>query len=505
MRQPIPLILEPGLYTDDAGLIVQKRWEDGYNVRFVRGLPELIGGWQQYLTGTLTGTCRAIRPWRDLSGNHWTAYGTHSKLMVEKGNTISDITPSGLTAGLVSATTLSSTAWGAGTWGSGPWGGSSTAYGYNQPRIWSLDTWGEDLVATTSDTNIVYVWDASVGTGTAATAITGAPTASWLFVSDEDRHLVLLGAGGDPLLVQWSGQEDYTQWTPSETTSAGDRRLDVGNYILGHTPTRGGHLIFTDEAVYVMTFIGGEFVFSISKLGENCGLAAPNAVVTRGGVAYWMGYDKFWKSDGGSLTPIDCPVRDRVFDNLNKTQGWKICAGVNSKFDEIQFFLPTSTNENDYGVVYCEPTDGAGSPNWYLTNFGRTAWVDRGLVTQNPIATTAAGVVLKHEVGDTDESGSAVRYQIKSGELQLSEGQQMMHISRIIPEWERISGSDHLVTVNVRQFPQRTATSKGPYNMASEYISLRARGRTAQVEFTGSGDFRWGRHTIYVQPHGGRP
>jgi hypothetical protein len=121
--------------------------------------------------------------------------------------------------------------WGASSWGSSTWGTArSITTILNWARTWSLDTWGEDLIANPRGAGI-YVYDTSAGGR--ASVISGAPTtARAIYVSTENRILVALGAHDgsvdNPLLIRWCSAEDYTDWTPSDTNTAGDKQLDAG-------------------------------------------------------------------------------------------------------------------------------------------------------------------------------------------------------------------------------------------------------------------------------------
>ena len=64
-----------------------------------------------------------------------------------------------------------------------------------------------------------------------ATAVSGAPTNCQGVVVTNERHVVALGAGGDPRKVQWSSRETLTTWTPS-TNTAGDIQIPTGGRIL---------------------------------------------------------------------------------------------------------------------------------------------------------------------------------------------------------------------------------------------------------------------------------
>lgn len=91
MKQIFPL--PPGIVSDDTRLAAKGRWADGSNVRFVDGLPEVIGGWESFIGELLGGVCRSIFQWTDKAGTLSVGFGTHSSLSAWVGGALADITP----------------------------------------------------------------------------------------------------------------------------------------------------------------------------------------------------------------------------------------------------------------------------------------------------------------------------------------------------------------------------------------------------------------------------
>lgn len=99
----VPLNVGPGLNTDDTPISVKPGYAmygqppAGYvdmdKARFWRGAPQTIGGWETFVAAPVTGVCRNIQPWADLSGVLNVGFGTHSNLEVYVGGTLYDITP----------------------------------------------------------------------------------------------------------------------------------------------------------------------------------------------------------------------------------------------------------------------------------------------------------------------------------------------------------------------------------------------------------------------------
>ena len=87
------LALKPGIDKQNTEYGAEGGWTDGDNVRFRYGLPEKIGGWQEYNGEYLVGFASDIFSWTALNGTPYMAVGTDRKLYVETGGGFTDITP----------------------------------------------------------------------------------------------------------------------------------------------------------------------------------------------------------------------------------------------------------------------------------------------------------------------------------------------------------------------------------------------------------------------------
>lgn len=89
----IPLDIPPGLVGDDTSFAVAGRWADGSNVRFWRGRPQVVGGWEGLTSELLAGVCRKVFAWTDNAAVLNVAFGAHNALQVWIGGGLHDITP----------------------------------------------------------------------------------------------------------------------------------------------------------------------------------------------------------------------------------------------------------------------------------------------------------------------------------------------------------------------------------------------------------------------------
>jgi len=423
---------------------------------------------------------------------------------------------------------------GTSTWNTETWGTPrSTSSVTLNGRDWSLDNFGENLIATVLNGS-TYQWSPTTdGLSGKASLVSNAPTVSkFSLVSTPDRHLLLFGtektigtgSSQDPLLLRFSSQEDITTYQPAAENTAGSLRIQDGSQIVGADKARGQILVWTDTSLHGLQFIGPPFTFGLNQLGRNCGLLGQHASVVVRDVAYWMGQNAFFAYDG-TVTKIPCTVDDYVFENLDLTQTDQIFTGVNTEFAEIIWFYVTNPNNDPQPQINKCVVYNYLEQSWYIGTLNRSTWVDRG-VFQNPIATeylinsttnatpTVIGLsngVSKHyrqEFG-TDADGSAMQAYIQSGDFNIDEGgEQLMRVARYIPDFRNQVGNV-AVTWSFKNYPYGDVISQTVSNVATTDTKKDIRGRGRQANFKlvsneSGGNFKMGTWTIDIFPDGGR-
>ena len=89
----IALKFKPGLNRDQTNYSNEGGWYECDKIRFRSGYPEKIGGWVKYTTETLLGTCRQMFAWYTTFSDDFLALGTNSKVYIDVGGNLNDITP----------------------------------------------------------------------------------------------------------------------------------------------------------------------------------------------------------------------------------------------------------------------------------------------------------------------------------------------------------------------------------------------------------------------------
>jgi hypothetical protein len=351
--------------------------------------------------------------------------------------------------------TVSSTAMFAFT-GTGWGAASNTQVAGTRLRLWSADNFGQDLVINPRDAAIYY-WLNSGGLGTRAVLLSSLPGAAsvppiarQIIVSDLDRKIIAFGCSDivtgvqDRLLIRWSDTENPAVWTPLETNSAGGIRIPTGTEFMAAVETKQEILVWSDDAVHSLRYIGAPFEYSIVRIGMTS-IAAPNAVVAANDVVFWMGQNGFFQWDG-RLAGLPCSVKDFVFNDINWDQAEKITAGSNMSFNEVWWFYPSAnSNENNRYVAY-----NYNERVWFVGSLVRTAWIDRG-IEDYPRSAAADGYVYFHEIGQDDGSTnppSPIVSYIESSPVEIGQGNQFGFAWRMIPDLDFRNSSAPSPTVD---------------------------------------------------------
>ena len=426
-----------------------------------------------------------------------------------------------------------------------------------EPGLWSLDNFGQVLIATIANGK-TFTWNAGAATPLTTRASTTTsgfatgnnPTASRVtLISPTTRHLIHLGtettigstSTQDDMFIRFSDQEDINDYAATAINTAGDFRLQDGTKIIGAIKAKEVILIWTDNALYTMKFVGAPFTFGFEQVGTNCGLIGKNAVVEIDGTAFWLSNNGFFMFDG-TVKSLPCTVEDFVFNNFNTTKGQQVAAGLNNLFTEVTWYYPSNSSDfNDKYVVL-----NYGEKCWYTGTEARTSWMD-ATIYPRPYATkydstdfgTFPDVVgenglggtkyFEHEVGtdqvNEDGSTTTVSSFIKSYDIDLEQrqrnaqgrqvglklaGEIFLAMRRFVPDFKTLAGNAK-VSLAVKRYPQQSdsTTTLSPFtiNSSTTKKDTRARGRFVNVKIENDSngeEWRFGTLRLDIQPDGRR-
>jgi len=364
------------------------------------------------------------------------------------------------------------------------------------------------ITSVPSLTTFTYANSGTNTTGTGGTA--SVPTADLppqnnrgVIVTPE-RHAVLIGAGGNTRRVAWSSREDYSDWDFASTTNtAGYLDLDTASKIIMCAAVREGTLIWTQDEVWLMQYIGLPYIYSINRIGFGCGIIAPRAFATTAGRCIWMGKESFWIYDGGTVRPLRCDVGSFVFEDIDPDTGALYTNGAeNNVFPEAWFWYPEngSTYPNKY-VVYNYAEDW-----WTVGSMTRTAGLGAGIFAY-PMAADENNDVFFQENGWTAAGVSldGDRW-VETGSLNIQNGNVISHIRQAITD----SGYGYdstSITVYSSFTPEGAETTSGPFNPRSDgYTDMRVTGRDFRMKIAATEDAPWsiGEMRVDFMGSGGR-
>jgi len=433
-------------------------------------------------------------------------------------------------------------------WGAGGWGGITTGYtstGWGSPapagvglgtqlRLWSQSNFGEDLIFNPRGGGL-YLWETNVNPnifdrGTLLTTGDTPDICNFVMVSDASRFVICFGVNDygsavqNPMLVRWSDQEDYTQWTPAVTNQAGSYTLSHGSQIISGLQARQEILVWTDSAIYSMQYLGPPYVWGFQLLADNLSIVGPNATATASNVVYWMGVDKFY-TYSGRVETLYCPLRQYIYGNINLSQAFQFFAGTNEGYNEIWWYYCSadSTTVDRYVVYnYLEKI-------WSYGTLARSAWMDSPLRVQ-PMATTYGAQLVYHESGvddGTTNPPSAISSYIQSADFNIGDGHNYGFVWRMVPDitfdGSYVNNPSVTFTMRPRQNPGSnystaatptvvsTQNYQGQRNYAvqqfTEIIYTRVRGRQMAFKVSSDGlgvQWQLGVPSIDVRPDGRR-
>lgn len=457
------LEIQPGFMLDDTVYAGKGYWLDGSLIRFWRGKPQTVGGWQKFTDTAMTGVCRGVLSWTDTSAVLNIGLGTHTNLYVWTGGGLYDVTPAGLASGSIDGSV--GAGFGSGTFGSGTWGGSGA--GEYWPRTWSLDNFGQTLLANPRN-GTIYQWSNNVSS--AAVGLTNAPT-NCITMLVAKRQVMAFGCTNvssvfNPLAIRGSDANAPTSWTPGVGSLAFEVTLSGSGRIVAARRVGNNIVVWTDNSVYLGTYVGSSTqIWRFDQVGEHCGLVGAQAVCVRNQTCFWVGTDLQFRSYtiGGAVQILVSSVQAQFAANLAVNQQDKIVASTLSPFDEVWFFYPDARDGTENSRYLAFSAADPSTP-WFKGNLVRTSFADQG-PSQYPIGVDAGGLGYYHEIGQSAD-GARLPWYLESAGQYVDVGGQRMVIRGVWPDFQSQVGTVSL-TVYTRSYPQDTERVKGPYTLTA--------------------------------------
>ena len=465
----IPFSPPAGLNSDETSFKAAGRWADGRNVRWVGDTPQVMGQFVEIfdIGNEIIYGLFAI----DRSGSTHIAYGTRDRIYVGAGLAIpTDRTPVGMAT-------------------------SNIAFAFA--------AWGEQILFVPSG-DALYEQ-----TGTSqATVITQAPDQiTWMLVTPQ-RQVLAFGCNEEASgtfngrCIRGSDLEDFTDWTTSSSNNAFEHMLDGTGQIVTARLIGPYIAVWTETGLHLGQFIGDPSqTYRFDRIAENCGCVGRNAVAVVGQRAYWVGYDSQLRTwvPGGEVEIIPCPVQ----------RAMSYAAGFFSGADPgtVVAFHPK------HNEIWIQPGGGRDGFNlclangaWWRSDYGagssRTAILCDDLIAQisgsnvtNILAADGNGKVYTHECGQPVVATGPTSWYLQSADHYLDDGRRRLMIRGVQPDFTSLDLNEEppaearntqsvSLTLSVRDRPQSSATTKGPFTIAAgaAKTDFRASGKIIAVK-----------------------
>ncbi len=214
----------------------------------------------------------------------------------------------------------------------------------------------------------------------------------------------------EPRLVKWSTEASYG--LPPFSWSSADNTLDAGEYELSDTPGSivdglplgDSFLIYKNDSIYIMNYVGTPYIFSFKLLSPNIGCLTKNAVAEFEGGHFFMGNSDFYVCNGQTVTPLlPNKLRRAVFDDINAgdtvNPSWKRC------------FVAADYVHQE--MLACYPSGNSTVPNkaviwnWRNNTFSLRDLPDTSHINAGILEVVVGGSTWTSVVGDWDSESDS--------------------------------------------------------------------------------------------------
>lgn len=225
-----------------------------------------------------------------------------------------------------------------------------------------------------------------------------------------------------PTMVKWSDIATFgsppTSWDETSTTnSAGENIVnEMRTPIIDGLTLRDSFIIYCHSEVWVMDYIGGNYLFRFRKLYDRCGVINQNCVVQVDGLHYVFDRNDIYVHDGATKKSlVHGMTKDFIFNGLMQDKRHLCFVSHDPRLNEIHFVYPSA----DGLVGFHNPVTGCNRKAVY--NYINQAWsfYDSPNVTASATANIPAG--------DTYAGSGTVTYEQAGGSYRVSGDDKQQH------------------------------------------------------------------------------
>jgi len=385
--------------------------------------------------------------------------------------------------------------YGGGLYGAGTYGTPKVfTSGYFAPRIWSFDKFNNGVVLTPGNQSGLYLWGGNIATAPVLQTAGSIPTAI-NYVAVMNDQIVLFGAAGAVNAI--TSSSDIAVWTVSPAITFFNETLKSAGRLLTSEYCKGQYVIFTENSVHKMTFIGSPDVWLIEDIMTSDGLMGPKAATSVQDNVVWLGQENFYIYNGSIASVIpNNTLNEWFFSNVNQGSFYHSFSHKSVAFNEVWWFAPFAGSEEPNNYVIWNWEEG------HFTNgqLSRTASENPNNANRNQYMAFGQcnpaldSTLYVHESrGNYSDDGANMAGSLTSNYNIIDTGEYMQQILRIVPSTMVLPiGSPSTnallcnLSIDTKEYDgQLTPRTFGPYPIydTTQKLEVRANGRQRQYTF----------------------
>lgn len=215
-----------------------------------------------------------------------------------------------------------------------------------------------------------------------------------------------------PTMVKWSDFATFgappSSWDTDDTTnSAGENIInEMRTPIVDGLTLRDSFIIYCQNEVWIMDYIGGNFMFRWRRLYDKRGTINQNCIVHVDGLHYVFDRNDIYVHDGSSppVSICDGKVKEFIFDNLQQDKRQLCFASHDPRLSEIYFAYPS----DDSLVGFADPTTGCNRIAAFNYLEGSWSFYDAPNVIGSASSAIPAGISYEDDVAITYAVSEAI-------------------------------------------------------------------------------------------------
>ena len=204
---------------------------------------------------------------------------------------------------------------------------------------------------------------------------------------------------------------------------------------------------------------------------------------TLAGTVYWMSQSQFFRLGGGGVEPIDCPVWDVIFQDIDPDYWANVRCAPNSRFGEITWYYPVTGSA---GVPTKYVKYNALLNQWDFGTLTRTAWIDQS-VFGPPIGAGEDYNIYQHETSNNAD-GNIINSSFQTGYFALEEGNVKSFVDQVWPDmkwglYDHAQTASITITFFTTDYPGDTPNEYSyTVTQGTQFVTPRFRARLMSIK-----------------------